>query len=290
MPRFETPQPIIVAMELSVADVWITASDRTDTIVEVRPGDPSDPAQVRAAETTRVEFTGGRLHIKTPKQRLFGGGRESIDISIELPTGSRIQGESGVGSLKAEGQIGDCTFKLGVGEITLDQTGPLRLATGSGSINVDGAAGETDIATGNGSVRIREIAGPASIKNSNGDTTIGEIAGELRVNSANGRISVDRAAGSVTAKTANGAIRIGEVVRGAIMLESAHGGLEIGIRSGSAAWLDLSSKFGKVRNSMDPTSGPIASDDTVEVRARTGMGDISVHHSTGAVPAAVVYV
>ena len=107
--------------------------------------------------------------------------------------------------------------------------------------------------------------------------------GDARLASANGQISVEQALASITAKTANGAIRIGEVIRGAVHLESSLGGLEVGVRQGSAAWLDLNSKFGKVRNTLEATAGPQDSDDTLEIRARTGMGDISVHYSTDSV-------
>jgi hypothetical protein len=41
MPTFDTPEPIAVTIELVVSYVRITASDRTDTVVEVRPSDGS---------------------------------------------------------------------------------------------------------------------------------------------------------------------------------------------------------------------------------------------------------
>lgn len=42
MPNFDTPEPISVTLELGVGNVRITASDRTDTTVDVRPSDASD--------------------------------------------------------------------------------------------------------------------------------------------------------------------------------------------------------------------------------------------------------
>ena len=117
------------------------------------------------------------------------------------------------------------------------------------------------------------------IKNSNGDTVVGEVTGDLRVKSANGRISVDRAHASVIAKTANGNVRIGEAMRGAIVLETAAGELEVGVREGIAAWLDVSSQYGRVRNSLDEADSPDQSEATVEIRARTSYGDIKIHRS-----------
>ena len=88
------------------------------------------------------------------------------------------------------------------------------------------------------------------VKNSNGDTRIGEVTGDLRVKAANGRISVDQADAAVTAKTANGDVRLGEVARGAVVAETGAGTVEVGVRDGVAAWLDLNTRFGNVQNDL----------------------------------------
>jgi len=268
-----------VTIELGMGDARIIASDRTDTVVEVRPRDDSKASDIRAAEQTRVEYSSGRLLVKTPRQRAFIGRGSPVDVTIELPTGSQVQGDSGMGDFGCEGHLGECRFKTGMGNIRLDHTGAVHLKTGMGNVDVDRALGDADVTTGSGEVRIGQIEGATVIKNSNGDTAVGEVTGDLRVKSANGRISVDRAHASVMAKTANGNIRIGEVVNGAIVLETAAGELEVGIREGTAAWLDLSSQYGRVRNSLDETDSPEQSEATVEIRARTSYGDIKIHRA-----------
>ena len=67
MPAFDTPGPITVAIEIGVGDARITATDRSDTVVEVRPSDSGAGDDVRAAEQTRVEYTDGQLLIRAPK-------------------------------------------------------------------------------------------------------------------------------------------------------------------------------------------------------------------------------
>jgi DUF4097 and DUF4098 domain-containing protein YvlB len=101
----------------------------------------------------------------------------------------------------------------------------------------------------------------------------------VRVRAANGDISVERAGAGVDAKTSNGSIRLGEVVRGSVLLGTAMGNLEIGIADGTAAWLELNTGFGHVRNLMDNAAQPDAADETVEVRGRTSYGDITIHRS-----------
>jgi DUF4097 and DUF4098 domain-containing protein YvlB len=279
MPVFSTPEPISLTIELSAGDARIIASDRTDTVIEVRPRDDSKAADIRAAEQTRVEHSSGRLLVKTPRQRNFLGRGSPVDVTIELPAGSEVQGDTGMGEFGAEGHLGECRFKTGMGSIRLDHTGAVHLRTGMGNIAVDRALGDADVTTGSGDVRIGQIEGAAVIKNSNGDSVVGEVTGDLRVKSANGRISIDRAHASVIAKTANGNIRIGEVVNGPIVLETAAGELEVGIREGTVAWLDVSSKYGRVRNSLDQTDSPEQSEARAEIRARTSYGDIKIHRA-----------
>jgi DUF4097 and DUF4098 domain-containing protein YvlB len=140
-------------------------------------------------------------------------------------------------------------------------------------------AGNTEISTGSGKVTLGAVEGSAVVKNSNGVTTIDAVAGDVRVRSANGDIAVERAGAGVDAKTSNGSIRVGEVARGAVVLETAIGDLEIGISEGTAAWLEVNTKFGHVRNLLDATGRPDETAETVEVRGHTGYGDIIIHRS-----------
>jgi Putative adhesin len=281
MSTFKTPQPIAVTISLAVGDVWIIASDRSDTVVGVSPSDKSNESDMKAAELTRVEYSHGTLLVKAPKQRFspfsFGKGG-SIDVAIELPAGSQVQGDSGVADVRCVGRLGECRFTTGLGNIRLEHTGQLSVSTGTGSIAVDRVVGRTEV-TGAGDIRVGEVDGSAVIKNLNGDTWLGEVTGDLRCKAANGNITVDRAHATIVAKTAKGDVRFGDVARGSVVLETAFGELEVGIRKGTSALLDVSSKFGSVLNSLAASDVPGPSDQTVEVRARTSFGDILVRRS-----------
>lgn len=283
MAAFETPEPISVTIELPLGGVHVIASERVDTVVVVSPSDRSHKPDVEAADKTRVDYSSGRLLIKTPKPRSLGsyigvGRAGSVDVTIELPADSRLQGDAGFADFRSDGRLGDVRIKTGAGDIRLDQTGQLHIEAGAGSVTVHGAAGNTEI-TGAGDMRLRAIDGKAEIKNLNGKTWVGEITGGLRVRSANGDITVERAQGEVGVKTANGSIQIGEVVRGSVVLETGSGGLDIGIRHGTAAWIDASTRFGRVHNALGNADGPEQSQETVEIRARTYFGDIVIHRS-----------
>ena len=282
MPTFDTPEPIFVTVELGVGDLRIVAGDRTDTTVDVRPSSRAKKSDVAAAEQTRVEYDGGRLLIKAPKRwrpyALRGGG-QSIDVRIELPAGSHVRGEGAVAALRCTGRLGECHLRTGVGEICLDQAGAVRLSTGVGDITVERAQDDAELTTHAGVVRVGSVGGAAVIKNSNGDSWVGEVGGDLRVNASNGRIAVDRAHAAVAAKTANGEIRVDEVVRGSILAETGNGNVDIAIREGVAAWLDLNARFGNVNNGLTDAERPDPGEDTLEVRARSSFGDITVRRS-----------
>jgi DUF4097 and DUF4098 domain-containing protein YvlB len=281
MPTFDTPQPIIVQLSLGfvIANVRLTTGDRADTTVDIRPNDPANTADLKIAEQIHIGYADGRLAVRAPRLSTLFGRKGSIDVIIALPSGSHLHGETGMGEVLGEGRLGEVRFKTGYGDIRLDQAGELRLQSGSGDITVDAADGGAEITASNGAVNVRRIDGAAAVKNSNGATWIGEVTGDLRVNGANGGVTVDRAHASVAAKTANGSVRVGEVARGTVTLETAAGSLDVGIRTGTAAWLDLKTVSGRVHNELGEVAGPEKTEETVEVRARTYVGNITVRRA-----------
>ncbi|TDB70397.1 DUF4097 family beta strand repeat-containing protein [Micromonospora sp. KC723] len=281
MPSYETPEPISVTLELGAGDVRITASDRTDTVVEVRPSDESDESDVRAAQQVRVDYTNGTLRVTGPKSRVYDSPRRtrSVDVSIELPSGSQVSTQMQVGDIRCAGRLGQCRLKTSAGNVWLERTGPLRLDTSAGHVTAQSVTGNAEISTDSGRIQIGEVEGTAEVKNSNGNTTIGAVTGEARVRAANGSIHIERAGAGVDAKTSNGSIHLGEVVRGSVTLGTAMGDLEIGIADGTAAWLEVHTGFGHVRNQLERATRPDDADETVEVRGRTSYGDITIHRS-----------
>lgn len=282
MPSFDTPEPISVTIDMGVAYVQIAASDRTDTVVEVRPTDETSETDVKAAAQVRVDYASGVLRLTGPKLRPLDWSRgrtKSVDVSIELPRGSQITATTQLGDIRCAGRLGETRLKTSGGNVSVEKTGPARLETAAGHLTADSIGGNAELHTGSGKVQVGEVAGSASVKNSNGDTTIDAVTGDVRVRSANGDIHVERAGSGVDAKTANGSIRLGEVVRGSVVLGTSMGDLDIGIADGTAAWLEVNTGFGHVRHSLEDSPRPADADQTVEVRGRTSYGDITVHRS-----------
>ncbi|MFI8188635.1 DUF4097 family beta strand repeat-containing protein [Streptomyces sp. NPDC085946] len=279
MPSFDTPAPISVTARVEAGSLQLTASDRPDTVVEVRPRNPEKDLDVRTAEQTDVTYANGVLSVVTPKPGLFGLRTGVVDVTVELPTGSRIDMTGAWTQVLGEGRLGEVRVKTSSGDVRLDVTGPLQLTASHGSITVDRVEGGAEITTSSGSLRVGLVDGPAVLKNSHGTTTVGAAGGELRISGAHGDIGIDRAEDSVTATTAHGTVRVAEVARGTVQLQTNYGAIEVGVRQGTAAWLDVTSASGQVHNSLTASDGPQETEDTVKIHARTKHGNIDVRRA-----------
>ena len=280
MPTFDTPEPIAATIDVGVGHLRISAGDRTDTVVEVRPTNPDDDGDVQAAAQTRVDYAGGQLSVKGPKSKLRSlfGRTPSIDVTVELPSDSRVDAKAW-SDISSEGRLGESAFTSAAGSIRLGETGRLKLRTAAGDVSVARALGPADVTTSAGRIWIGGVDGPAVVKTSNGDITLGEVTGDARLATASGDITVERALATIDAKTAFGNVRVGEVVRGTVVLATGFGEVDLGIRNGTAAWLDVRSQSGNVRSDLDAADGPEPTDEQVKVRARTGFGDIVIRRS-----------
>jgi hypothetical protein len=285
MPTFETNQPIVLAIELSQGAVHVVAGDRTDTAVAVNPSDRDRPEDVEAAAKTVVDLANGTLSIKQPKPGgiaapvLGWKRRGAVEVTVELPERSSLRADTGVADFRCDGRLGDVEVKTGAGDVRLDRTGALRVRTSAGQVTVEEAAGRADIVTA-GDMTVGVVAGDADVKNLNGKTWIGRVEGNAKVRSANGDVTIDDAGHDVTVKTANGNIRLGQVTRGSVTIVTGSGGLEIGVREGTAAWIDAVTKFGRFHNNLTSTDDPEPSAETVQVRARTEFGDVVITRSS----------
>jgi hypothetical protein len=281
MPVFDTPEPITVAVTMKAGDTRVIASDRTDTLVSVDP--PGEE------ESVRFDLANGRLTVaaREPKRRgpwmvdlidkLRGG--PSYTVTIEVPTGSNLEVDATYGAVTTTGTLGTCRLRLGYGDVRLDRTGSLDVHHRHGDVVVDHVAGNAEIAVSSGDITIRTVTGSATVTNNHSDIDVGDVSGVLRLTGTHGDISVARTSAEVSVRNAYGSVRVAEAVSGVIDLSTTYGELEIGIATGTAAWLDVSSSTGSVRNELSSRPGPDGFDNSVEVRARTRDGDVVIRRA-----------
>ena len=181
-----------------------------------RPSDPSSEADVRAAEQTRVEYS--------RRPAAGQGAQAAAALSLVRPAGLGRRDDRAAGRLAAstatpsvadfrgEGRLGECRFKTATGDIRLDETGPLHLTTGAGSVTVDRAAGHAEVTSVRRGAhrRDRRRRGDQELQRRHLDRR-----GHRRPAGAAPPTATSPSTGrtpAIGAKTANGSIRIGEVV------------------------------------------------------------------------------
>ncbi|GGL20962.1 DUF4097 family beta strand repeat-containing protein [Nocardia jinanensis] len=167
MPTYQTPDPIAVTVDVLSGEVVVIASERTDTVVTVRPSDASKKGDTRAAQQTRVAFAAGALTVTTPKDwRTYTpfGGNPSIEVTIEVPTGSRLKGTAAVGRLLGTGGLGRCELEVAAGDIIVEDPRDSVIAkVAQGDIRVrEAARGELRLETSTGELEVGISAGSAA--------------------------------------------------------------------------------------------------------------------------------
>lgn len=266
MPTFDTPQPITATVGIAAGSVHVVATERDDAVVEVRPRDPSRSHDVKAAEQVRVDFTNGALTVLS--DRGFGFPRRgAVVVDVALPSGSRLNAAVASADVTADGEYADCKLASASGDLTI---GTVR-----GNLKADTASGDVTVAAANA----------ASVSTASGDAAFRELWGEAKFRAASGSLNVGRFGGNLSAQTASGDVAVATAVRGDISVQTASGEVGVGVAEGTAAKLDLRTRSGAVRNSLQPSDGPSAGDETLIVHARTASGDVVVQRAPGSTAA-----
>ncbi|MEV0618753.1 hypothetical protein AB0I81_35910 [Nonomuraea sp. NPDC050404] len=186
MHTFDTPEPIAAVVSSTAADIWISATRRTDTTVEVRPADPADAADVEAAGRARVSYVGGHLSVQDRSSIRSLPGR--ITVTVELPSGSALDIGLRDGFVNGQGRLGTVRAHLSQGHLHLDRTGELRLTTDDGDITVATAGGPATLTTARGQIKVGESIGTTVIGNGAGNVTVDRAADGLSVTAEQGAV------------------------------------------------------------------------------------------------------
>ncbi|UUU45077.1 DUF4097 domain-containing protein [Streptomyces sp. NBC_00162] len=217
MQKFDTPAPIAAVLDIPAGLIRFIAADRADTTVEVRPANASKSRDVKAAEQTTVEYVDGVLRIAAaPAKNRVLGHSGSVEVTVQLPAGSRVEAKTAAAELRGVGRLGDVTLEAAQGSIKLDETAGARLTLLAGDVSVGRLGGPAEISTAQGDIRIAEaVRGTVVLRTQAGDVSVGAARGvsaSLDAGTGLGRISnalknTDGAAElSIHATTAHGDI------------------------------------------------------------------------------------
>jgi hypothetical protein len=194
MQKFDTPTPISAVLDIPAGRIQFIAADRADTTVEVLPANPSKNRDVQTAEQTTVAYADGVLRIHTPEPKnQLSGPSGSLDVTVQLPQGSRIEAKAASSELRGVGRLGDVVFEGAYRQIKIDEAASVRLTAIDGDVEVGRLNGPAEISTARGDIRITEaVRGIVVLRTQSGDISVAAAAGvsaTLDAGNGYGRIS-----------------------------------------------------------------------------------------------------
>nr|WTB32057.1 DUF4097 family beta strand repeat-containing protein [Streptomyces sp. NBC_00830] len=193
MQKFDTPAPVSAVLDIPAGRIRFIAADRADTTVEILPADASKSRDVKAAEQTTVEYGDGVLRIETsPATNRILGASGSIEVTIQLPAGSRIEAKAASTEFRGIGRLGDVAFEGQQATVKLDEAESARLTLLAGDVSVGRLGGPAEISTQKGDIHIAEaLRGTVRLRTEHGEISVGAARGVsacLDAGTAYGRI------------------------------------------------------------------------------------------------------
>lgn len=193
MQKFQTPSPVTVVLDIPAGQIRLVAAERTDTVVEVLPTEAAKRRDAKAAAQTKVEFSGGVLRIATADPNKILGSSGSLDVTIALPAGSRIEAKAGGAALYSTGRLGEVAFDGGYRAVELDEVGGARIKMHLGDVTIAKLTGPAQLRNGKGDITVAEaVAGAVDLRTGMGNLKIAAapgVSGTLDASSACGRIT-----------------------------------------------------------------------------------------------------
>ncbi len=193
MRKFDTPTPIVAVLDIPAGRVQFLAADRADTTVEVLPANASKSRDVKTAEQTKVEYADGVLRIETTAKNQYLGPSGSIEVTVQLPAGSRVEAKAASAELRGVGRLGEVAFEGAYRQIKLDEAASVHLTAIDGSVEIGRLGGPAQISTARGDIRIAEaVCGTVVLSTQSGDISVGAAIGvsaSMDAGTGHGRIS-----------------------------------------------------------------------------------------------------
>ena len=212
---------------------------------------------------SRSSSSGRTLTVEAPRENSLAdlAGRlirppGAVDVIVTVPVGTAVKIATHKAAITITGRCGGAD-----------------VATGSGAVSLDHVDGDLQLRIGHADTRTARVSGAVKVQSGSGRTWFGVIDGPLVYACGNGALEVDEARGSVRARSGSGGARLA-AIHGDVDVASGSGPISIGLPAGSAAHLDVTSGSGQVRSELPVEDRPAPDAPTLNVRARTGNGDV----------------
>ncbi|GGK82299.1 DUF4097 family beta strand repeat-containing protein [Ornithinimicrobium pekingense] len=189
----------------------------------------------------------------------IGGAGVAVAVEVEVPSGTPDDLSTKFGDVRVEGTAGDARVRTGAGSVRVERCLRLECSTGAGDVRVGACTGGT-ATTGTGGVTVDSSEGALHARTGAGDVTVLASSG-----------------GAVSAVTGAGDVRL-ELLSGGCECRTGAGDVTVLVPRGEPVWLDLNAGLGSVRKDVEPVGAPAEGQPYLSVKARTGLGDVTVRH------------
>jgi hypothetical protein len=178
MQTFATPAPVTAVLTVPAGRIHVTAADRADTTVEIRPADPAKGRDVKLAERVTASYTDGVLRVTAPAASRVLGSTGAVEVSLQLPAGSAVQATTASAHFTTTGPLGEVTFDSAQATVSLAQAATARITVIDGDITAGRLDGDAELRTVRGSIRVTEATqGTLTLRTEAGAITVAAAAG-----------------------------------------------------------------------------------------------------------------
>lgn len=250
--------PITLSVRLGHGSLTVAARDGlTEATVTLGARDRD------LLDKVTVEMRGSTLTVHAPRQGgladLIGGwrkDRDTLDVTIEVPTGTAAKLATATAPITVTGSIG-----------------PSDVATGNASVELAAVTGDLRLRYGNGESRVGSVTGSVQLRGGRCEAHFGEIAGSLSSGLGSGSLTAAAIRGDLRARSGAGSTAV-EAAYGNVDLATGSGTLTIGVPDGLSVRLDITTGSGSLHSDLPVEQGPREGARSVTLRARTGSGDV----------------
>jgi DUF4097 and DUF4098 domain-containing protein YvlB len=255
---FDTPGALSLDIRVPSGEIELETVEGSETVVELS-------ASPELEEEARIELRprrdGHELSVVIEKRSgFFRGLREEVRLRVTAPSGTDVEVSTASADIEGRGEFGK-----------------VDVSTASGDASFDKATGDVAVNSASGDLKMDEIGGGLTVNTASGDVELGRLAGEGKIRSASGDVQLEEANASIKVQTASGDVQGDSVREGDVVLQTASGDIEVGIKKGSKLWIDAKSMSGETTSDLEIGDAPPDGDGPmVEVRATAMSGDITV--------------
>ena len=178
MQTFATPAPVTAILTVPAGSIQITAADRADTTVQIRPADPAKARDVKLAARITAAYSDGVLRVTAPAANRVLGSTGAVEVTVQLPAGSAVQATTASAEFTTTGPLGEVTLDSAQATVNVGQAATARITVVDGDITAGHLGGDAQLRTARGSIRITEATrGTLQLRTQTGAITVAAAAG-----------------------------------------------------------------------------------------------------------------